>query len=448
MRFAFLTTILIVIIAVVACDNGGGEYITTESGLKYKYYEKNDGETPKTGDIVTLQMNFGPKDSVLFTTDKTQEKRARFPLRPSDFSGDIYEGIGMMSIGDSASFIISADSFFLITARSPQLPPFIQSGSDLYFELRLVNFQTKEEFDKAEAERMAKLSEEAAAKLRSYVEEHGIKDNLTQGGIYYMEEKPGTGDVVKNGEMTTINYAVYDLDGKMFFSSFGKDRPVHVEIGQQFDTPGFMEGLKMMRRGSKARLVVPAIMAFGEKGRGGTIPPYTSLVYDVEVLSVMDQEVFQKQQEEERKQAVMERQKKLEELKKEEIAKINHYLRDNVIKTKPTESGLYYMEEKAGEGIQPRAGDVVKVHYTLYRLSGRKLQSSKESGSPFEFTLGRGEVIEGWDEGIAMMKEGGTAKLLIPSKIAYKDSERGEDIPPYTPLLFEVELLEVKPQSN
>ncbi|MCK4360210.1 MAG: FKBP-type peptidyl-prolyl cis-trans isomerase, partial [Bacteroidales bacterium] len=94
-------------------------------------------------------------------------------------------------------------------------------------------------------------------------------------------------------------------------------------------------------------------------------------------------------------------------------------------------------------GEKAESGKKVKVHYSLYLTDGTKLQSSLDSGQPFEFTLGKGQVIRGWDEGITMMNEGGKAKLIIPSIIGYGERGKGSDIPPFTPLVFEVELLEV-----
>jgi FKBP-type peptidyl-prolyl cis-trans isomerase len=86
----------------------------------------------------------------------------------------------------------------------------------------------------------------------------------------------------------------------------------------------------------------------------------------------------------------------------------------------------------------------VKVHYTGKLLDGTIFDSSLDSGQPFEFTLGRRAVIEGWDLGIALMNEGGKATLIIPSKLAYKERGAGEVIPPFSPLVFEVELVEAE----
>ena len=84
------------------------------------------------------------------------------------------------------------------------------------------------------------------------------------------------------------------------------------------------------------------------------------------------------------------------------------------------------------------------MHYTGTLLNGKKFDSSRDNGGkPFEFELGKGQVIKGWDEGIAMMKKGGKAILIIPSSIAYGDSDKGI-ITPYSTLVFDVELMDVK----
>ena len=133
----------------------------------------------------------------------------------------------------------------------------------------------------------------------------------------------------------------------------------------------------------------------------------------------------------------------LEERKQLEIDDREAYIEKNNIEIEPTESGLYYLETKEGTGVQPKAGDKVKVHYQGDLLNGITFDSSWKRGTPIEFTLGTGSVIKGWDEAIAMMKEGGTAKLIIPSNLAYGETGNGS-IQPYTTLLFYVELVDVE----
>ncbi|MBN2891767.1 MAG: FKBP-type peptidyl-prolyl cis-trans isomerase [Bacteroidales bacterium] len=121
----------------------------------------------------------------------------------------------------------------------------------------------------------------------------------------------------------------------------------------------------------------------------------------------------------------------------------NAYLEENNITVAPTASGLYYVETLEGTGVQAIAGDNVVVHYTGKFLNGDVFDSSYGRNEPFEFELGSGYVIKGWDEGIALMKVGGKATLIIPSDLAYGPYGSGI-IPGYTTIVFDVELLEVK----
>ncbi len=133
----------------------------------------------------------------------------------------------------------------------------------------------------------------------------------------------------------------------------------------------------------------------------------------------------------------------LEDLKQQEIVDREAYIEAESITTTPTESGLYYIETEAGTGVQAQAGNVVNVHYEGQLLNGTKFDSSWDRGAPFEFTLGTGSVIKGWDEAVALMKEGGTAKLIIPSDLAYGVTGNGS-IAPYSTLIFYVELVDVQ----
>jgi len=109
-----------------------------------------------------------------------------------------------------------------------------------------------------------------------------------------------------------------------------------------------------------------------------------------------------------------------------------------------TASGLIIEEVSMGEGDEAQAGQRVTVHYTGWLIDGRKFDSSLDRNDPFAFALGRGQVIPGWDEGVAGMKVGGKRKLTIPSHLAYGEYGAGGVIPPNATLLFEVELLAVR----
>jgi FKBP-type peptidyl-prolyl cis-trans isomerase len=112
-------------------------------------------------------------------------------------------------------------------------------------------------------------------------------------------------------------------------------------------------------------------------------------------------------------------------------------------KPKTTASGLQYWDIKVGTGATAAAGKTVKVHYTGWLTNGKKFDSSIDRGQPFAFSLGAGQVIKGWDEGVAGMKVGGKRQLKIPPELGYGARGAGNAIPPNSTLIFDVELLDV-----
>ena len=109
-----------------------------------------------------------------------------------------------------------------------------------------------------------------------------------------------------------------------------------------------------------------------------------------------------------------------------------------------TPTGLKYVDLEVGEGPEATSGKNVEVHYTGWLEDGTKFASSLDRQRPFTFRLGAGEVIEGWDQGVAGMKVGGKRKLIIPPDLGYGEQGAGEVIPPGATLVFEVELLGVQ----
>ena len=109
-----------------------------------------------------------------------------------------------------------------------------------------------------------------------------------------------------------------------------------------------------------------------------------------------------------------------------------------------TASGLKYVEIAEGTGETPAKGQTVSVHYTGTLENGKKFDSSRDRNSAFEFQIGEGQVIKGWDEGLSTMKVGGRRKLIIPAELGYGARGAGGVIPPNATLIFDVELLKVK----
>lgn len=115
----------------------------------------------------------------------------------------------------------------------------------------------------------------------------------------------------------------------------------------------------------------------------------------------------------------------------------------NTEKTVTTDSGLKYVELKEADGATPKTGQTVVVHYTGTLEDGTKFDSSRDRNSPFQFKIGVGQVIKGWDEGVGTMKVGSRRKLIIPPELGYGARGAGGVIPPNATLIFDVELLRI-----
>lgn len=105
--------------------------------------------------------------------------------------------------------------------------------------------------------------------------------------------------------------------------------------------------------------------------------------------------------------------------------------------------GLKYTDLVTGKGARPQKGQTVEVHYVGTLTDGKKFDSSRDRGQPFSFAIGEGQVIPGWDEGVATMRVGGRRKLIVPPKLGYGDAGAGGVIPPGATLIFDIELLGV-----
>ena len=125
----------------------------------------------------------------------------------------------------------------------------------------------------------------------------------------------------------------------------------------------------------------------------------------------------------------------------EEETKVEEIIMDT---TQPTSQGLQIEDIEIGDGAEATSGTKVTVHYTGTLTDGKKFDSSVDRGTPFGFTIGAGQVIEGWEKGVLGMKVGGKRKLTIPPELAYGERGAGDAIPPNSTLIFEIELLGVE----
>jgi len=427
LSISFLAISIIGFLLLAACNPGKYPgFKTTKNGLAYKFYVKSDtGLAPENGKLLGLRMTYGTKDSIIFNTNVTQDGLITLPMSESVYPGDIFEGFALMHLGDSAAFMINADSFYLKTVQAKEVPNFIKGNVDLIFNIKLQKIQTQEEAMKDYQDKLNGLQQAEQNILNNYLKTNNITTKPTESGLYFENIKPGVGPLAKDGDLVTVNFAIKLLDGTEIFSTQSSGEPVVFELGKPFDTEGMNQAIRLMKAGGSAHLILPSNLAFGERGRANIIPPFTPLICDVELLKIQNKAQYN------------------QDKAGEELSKIKQYVSGNNITVKPTASGLYYIEQVQGTGPNAKAGDKVKVWYTGRLFDGTIFDSSSKRDKAYEFILGKGNVIKGWDEGIAMMKVGGKATLIIPSKLAYGEGGSGQKIPPFTPLIFEVELQEI-----
>jgi peptidylprolyl isomerase len=202
-------------------------------------------------------------------------------------------------------------------------------------------------------------------------------------------------------------------DGTEFDNSYDRGEPFTFPLGMGKVIPGWDEGIALMQVGGKAEFIIPSELGYGENGAGGMIPPNATLTFEVELVGILPGGP-----------------EAPEDVDEEDYV--------------TTESGLKFSDLTIGEGTSPEAGQRVTAHYTGWLEDGTKFDSSLDRGQPLTFVLGQGQVISGWDEGIATMKVGGKRQLVVPPELAYGDRGAGGVIPPNATLIFEVELVDVQ----
>ena len=202
----------------------------------------------------------------------------------------------------------------------------------------------------------------------------------------------------------------------------------------------FVEGFSMMHKGDSASFIVDIDSSFVNLFGYNTLPPQFNST-DIMRFEVRLDDFYP---ESEFRFRMIENIKKNYPAETEKAAsELNAYLEKNGVVAQPTSTGLYYVKTQDGTGEKPSKGSTVKAHYTGCLLDGTVFDTSIERGEPIEFVLGVGQVIPGWDEGIAMMSKGEKAVLYIPYYLAYGDRDLGV-IPPFSNLVFEVELIDFK----
>jgi FKBP-type peptidyl-prolyl cis-trans isomerase FkpA len=288
----FFLTLVPAIMFMVAC-NSSAEYKTTESGLSYKFHKTNKGEKPLIDDVVKIDMAYRfPQDSVIFRSSEYQSPVV-LTILASEYKGDIYEGLRMMSVNDSTSFKLDAHLFFTRTLRYGGLPDFMQPGDSIYVDIILHEILNKSQFEAFQQQERQKYMEEQEKLaiqeeniLDNYLQQNNINTQPEESGLIIMVDKAGKGPKPQAGQVVKVHYTGKLIDGTVFDTSIERGNPIEFIIGRGQVIRGWDEGLSKINVGSKATFIIPSYLAYGDQARGAHIKPFSTLIFDIELLEV------------------------------------------------------------------------------------------------------------------------------------------------------------------
>lgn len=402
----FLLVLSCTLLFLVSCNNNN-ETNDLEGYEKSGdvYYKKHTShpDAPKInlGDAIFQQISYGTKDSTIFPMTESHFTILTTKLLAKEVV-DVYE---VMNEGDSVTIIVPPKIFFRLLGS---IPLSYSDNQNVYYTVKINKVVSND------------LSTFKTSK---------------SGSLYKITDSDTTGAKSFDG---CVQFQQNILASKDSIITMEPAYPVL--LSKESFPPEIYEVLLEMYEGQFATIVFNPNILFDDSpelqkvfGKDGKAYLYVSLQG---ILTIEEFEKLVKQEE-----AAMG--KSSSSQSEMESAAFQEYLKINKLTGKTTKNGLIIITEKEGYGNIPKKGQKVKVHYRGYFLDGTTFDSSYDRGTPIEFPLGEGYVIQGWDEAIATMKIGGKARLLIPSKLAYGKEERA-GIPPNSPLIFDVELISAK----
>jgi FKBP-type peptidyl-prolyl cis-trans isomerase len=300
------SSLLLAVTLLSACQQG---FKKGEKGLEYKLISEGSGPTVKIGDFIQMHLgqyiSDGKKDSLLNDTRKTGPVIE--PFDSSSVPPEYFKILSQLKKGDSMVIRLLVDSMF---AQNPgAIPPFMKKGNYFVTTVRVLNiFSSKSQADSAMAaeeaivERKKAIEDAATIKKEDMVLQDYFKKNNITGvvksslGAYVQINQPGTGPIIDTSVVVKVNYTGRTMDGKMFDSntdsSKGHVQPFSVNMTNDMSLgnsviKGWIDGLKLLNKGAKAKFFIPSPLAYGKQKMGEDIPANSILIFDIEVLDVL-----------------------------------------------------------------------------------------------------------------------------------------------------------------
>lgn len=261
------------------------KYKVDKSGSRYLIIKANKTPLVKIDDVATLQLKYtNTKDSVLFDSWKMGGPLQLKVTKPQ-FKGDLMSGLVLLHVGDSASFLISADSLFAKTFNM-EMPAFIEKGSDLKFTVKIIKSIPEAELKAEEIKTQKQKDMQETIDIDKYIKDNNLTVQTTASGLKYVMLAEGTGEQAQSGRTVRVHYTGKLLDGTKFDSSLDRNDPLEFMLGQGMVIRGWDEGIALLKVGGKALLIIPSNLAYGARGAGNVIPPFSPLTFEVELVEV------------------------------------------------------------------------------------------------------------------------------------------------------------------
>ncbi len=280
--------LIFVVISLISCHDRSKYpgFKHARHGIYYQLHKiGEDTEKPGIGDFVTVDLIYKTMDDSVFFTG-----RRKFQITKPAYKGSIDECFMMLAEKENATFIISADDFFKKTLQTT-LPGFFTELSNMKATIEIVEIQTEKEYQKekeAFLNWIQDFNDYERIILKQFLEEKEMPVKPILSGIYYINIREGKGKKIEPGDTITINYEGKFLNGKFFDSTIKRNQPFQFIYGTEWQViKGLEEALGIMREGEKSIVILPSDLGFGKKGSStGIIPPFTSLIFEVEILKV------------------------------------------------------------------------------------------------------------------------------------------------------------------
>ena len=293
-----ISLLIFTAIFIIGCETETPEYFHTEGGLKYKYQDiVGEGKEPHIGDVLSVIMKWSTlEDSVFYTSVNTGYNGADIvKLQKALEPGGIEEGFAKLKEGDSVTFYINPERFFKEYIQS-ETPVFLIGDAEMKIDIRLIKIQTTEEYkvDLKEWQRLKDFEEFQKIEQTLNYWDHSGDSVVEVDGLYIVYDAIDEGETVNYNEVFELHYIATFTNGDEFYNTYNNGHPDEFQFGQKGQMiEGLKNAISVMKYGQRAKVLIPSDIGFKAKGSAGNIvPPYTPVIYYLEILPKVEEDVF------------------------------------------------------------------------------------------------------------------------------------------------------------